>query len=552
MKNNKVILIGIDGGTFDVILPMIERGELPNLASMMNKGAWGELESTVPPDTGPAWVSMMTGVNPGKHGIFFFLGNSHDNYSYTDRRTLSSTDIRFPGLGSILSKNNKKVLFLNVPFTFPPTEVNGIVISGMFIPNRAQVISYPSNIYPDIVKKLGKYEINDWSREAFGINDLKKIHLHYNEIVEIISRITEDRKKATLMLLEEDDWDFSMVVFTSIDRLQHYFWEFMHPSDGVGNNSFSSQYSDVIYDGYRQVDNAIGEILEKAGRDTTVIIASDHGFGPLKKDFFVNKWLEELGLFKLRNGISSKRIKLTLPSLYRILKKIKPDIALPNWIEKIQVPIPRFVGRDRHEKIDWRKTKAYVNEGGININIQGREPYGSVPSGKEVEDLLTFIQEKFHQLNGGSKVTDWIRRKEDIYSGPFVGEASDLYFSVKNRSYMQNSNIDVNSKFGNSSIVNGAHRMNGIFIMNGPLCRKSDSVSPKIIDIAPTILYLLGLPVLEEMDGSVLEDVIDTSYTKFHPIKFMKSFKCDEKGSFYSAEEEENIKDSLKGLGYLS
>ncbi|MEP9411404.1 MAG: alkaline phosphatase family protein [Candidatus Brocadia sp.] len=552
MKKNKVIIIGIDGGTFDIIRPMIARGELPVLTSLMEKGAWGELESTIPPDTSPAWVSMMTGVNPGKHGIFFFLDNLHNNAR--NGRPLGSGDIKFPPLWSVLSREKKNVIFINVPFTYPPMEVNGVVISGMFVPNSASIISYPPEVYTDLVNKLGKYEIDDWSLEAIGA-DRSKISAHYDRIIKGISLVTEKRKMATLMLLEEKPWDFAMVVFTSADRLQHLFWKFMNPPTDNHDSELSRKYGGVIQQGYRQVDRAIGEIMEKAGHDTTVIIVSDHGFGPLEKHFFTNKWLEEIGLLKRKKRMCRKKFDIRLTNLHRALAKFVPDNTIPNWTKKIPVPVPQIKARDRSELIDWQKTKAYGNQCGININLKGREPDGIVEPGKEMEELLTFIQTRFYQLkdeaSGEVKIPDWICRKEEIYNGPYIKEADDLYFSLKNRSYLPDAKVDVNVKFDRPLLGSGMHRRNGIFIMSGPLSRKRDSIAPRIIDISPTVLYLMGLPVFEEMDGRILEEAIDPAYLKSHPIKVVSSVEYSGKGSYYSAEDEEKIAESLKRLGYL-
>lgn len=555
MKNNgRILIIGIDGGTFDIISPMVQRGELPVLAYLMDKGVWGELESTIPPDTGPAWVSMMTGVNPGKHGIYFFLDNLHNNLG--DGKPLGSADIKFPPLWSILSRYQKNVIFVNVPFTYPPAEVKGIIISGMFVPNKAEVLSYPKGIYDDLRAKLNGYEIDDWSPEMI-CPDRLKLHLHYDKVVEHVLLVAEKRKKATLMLLENNDWDFAMVVFTSMDRLQHIFWRFIDIPDNESCPSHLNKFRETIYDGYRQLDKAIGEILDKAGKDTTVIVVSDHGFGPIKKLFFVNRWLEEIGLLSIKNQLSGKKLRVCLTSLHRILRKITRNDDFPEWTKRIALPIPKMEPRDRSELINWEKTKAYGNQSGININLRGRELHGTVEPGKECEDILRFIEENFSQLVDESeiqteKIADWILRKEQIYCGPYVEEAADLYFSLKNRSYLQNANINVNSKFGNAFRGSGMHRMNGIFIMHGPFCRKCNSIKPRMIDITPTVLYLMGLPMLEEMDGRVLEEALDQDYLKAYPINVVSSVEYKAKGSFYSAEAEEKIKESLKGLGYLS
>lgn len=554
MGENKVILIGIDGGTFDVIRPMVDKGELPIIASLLKNGAWGELESTIPPDTGPAWVSMMTGVNPGKHGIFFFLDKLHNNAM--NGRSLGSGDIKFPPLWSVLSKAKKDVIFINVPFTYPPMEVNGTLISGMLVPNSASVVSYPEDVYADLANRLGGYEIDDWSLETVGAGQ-DNISRYYDRLIKGISLISGKRKKATLMLMEEKSWDFLMVVFTNIDRLQHLFWKFMAPSSDDGlDPTLLEKCREAIYDGYRELDRAIGEIIEKAGKDTTVIIASDHGFGPLEKYFFINKWLEEIGLLK-KKKISLKKFGIRRTNLYRALVKLFPGIAVPNVTKKISFPRLRLIDRDLSELINWPETKAYGNQCGININLKGREPYGIVEPGDEVEKLTAYIQAKFLEIKDESeskdvKISDWILRKEDIYIGPYVEEAVDLYFSMKNRSYLPETKVDVDVKFDKSSLGTGMHRRNGIFIMSGPLSRKSDSIRPRMIDIAPTVLYLMGLPVFEEMDGRVLEEAIDPALTKSVPLNTVKSSEYSGgKASVYSTEDEEKIAKSLKDLGYL-
>lgn len=548
MKKNKVAIIGIDGGTFDVIGPLVKEGKLPVLASLMDKGVWGELESTIPPDTGPAWVSMMTGVNPGKHGIYFFLDNLHNNLK--PGRSLGSGDIKYPPLWAMLSGNDKRVIFVNVPFTYPPMDVKGILISGMYIPESAEVISYPPEIYGDLNNKLGGYQINDWSPEFIGA-DRSNMHLYYDKIVDGISHVTVKRKMATLELIENNEWDFLMVVFTAIDRLQHIFWESKNISD---NHNFSTNCREAIYDGYQQLDSAIGEILEKAGKDTTVMIVSDHGFGPLEKHFFVNKWLEEIGLLKVNKRAFKRKIKPEFVNLHRLMTKINPNSLPPEWTRKIKVPLIKTMPHQRHEMIDWGKTKAYGNQSGININLRGREEFGIVEHKKEFEDILNFIKKQFYNITDetvSNKIADWILRKEEIYSGSSVGNAADLYYSLKNRSYLQNASINVKSKFGRGGVGSGMHRMNGIFIMNGPFCCNNDSFKPRIIDITPTILYLMGLPVLDDMDGRVLNEVFDPAFLKNNPLKKLRSMKYEKKSLLYNNHDEEKIKDSLKGLGYL-
>lgn len=544
-RNHRVLIIGIDGGTFDVIRPLVDRGELPVLASLMRNGMWGDLESTIPPDTGPAWVSMMTGVNPGKHGVFFFLGGLHDNLRYG--RSLGSPDIKFPPLWSVLSRNGRRVLFLNVPFTYPPEAVNGVMVSGMLVPDSAQVVSHPPEVYDELQALCDGFPINDWSPDVI-CSDTSKFHRYFDKTVRLLATITEKRTQAALHLLKKEPWDLGMVVFTSIDRLQHLFWEYQDRPDTGG-------LATAVHDGYRQIDRSIGEILAAAGRDVTVIVASDHGFGPLRKYFYVNKWLEEIGLLSVKKGSDRKKLRFSQTTLKRVLERLAPAVQAPGWTERIPVPRPWFAEMSTSERIDWSRTKAYGDpSGGINVNLAGREPEGIVQGGREFEEVLQFIEERFREIRDGSDdrcIADWIRRKEDLYQGPFLHEAADLYYSLSERSYLHNTNIDGNGRTGACTLGTGMHRRNGICIISGPQCRNNVPIEPKITDIAPTALYFLGEPILEAMDGRVLEEGILPERLAAQPVSRIADAGTGVKEASFSNDDEARIQESLKGLGYL-
>lgn len=544
-SNHRVLIIGIDGGTFDVIRPLADRGELPVLSSLMQNGMWGELESTIPPDTGPAWVSMMTGVNPGKHGIFFFLGGLHDNLRYG--RTLGSPDIRFPPLWSVLSESGRRVLFLNVPFTYPPAEVNGTMVSGMLVPDSAQVVSHPPGVYGELEALLGGFPINDWSPDVI-CSDTSQFHRYFGKTVQFLSEVTEKRKQAALHLLGGRSWDLGMVVFTSVDRLQHLFWEYQDRPDAPG-------LSQAVQDGYRQIDRAVGEILAAAGRDVTVIIASDHGFGPLKKYFYINKWLEEIGLLAVKKGAGRRKFTVEGTSLRRVLRRLLPGVPAPGWTDRIPVPRPRLAERSLSEQIDWRRTKAYGDpSGGINVNLAGREPEGIVKAGREFEEVLGYVQDRFREVLDDSNtrcIADWIRRKEDLYEGPYMPEAADLYYSLNDRSYLHNTSVDGNRRIGTCTLGTGMHRRNGICIISGPDCRKGIRIEPRITDIAPTALYFLGHAVFEEMDGRVLDEGILPERLASQAVSRLPVGSSGGQRVAFTDEDEERIQQSLKGLGYL-
>src|SRR4030042_6947088 len=139
-ENARVIVMGLDGATFDLILPWVEQGYLPTFKRLMKEGAWGELESTTPPLTGPAWSSFITGKNPGRHGIYDFVKRNPQGYQW---QTINATHRDGMSLWRLLSDHGRKVVVFNVPVTYPPEAVNGVMISGDLPPRKAPDFIFP-------------------------------------------------------------------------------------------------------------------------------------------------------------------------------------------------------------------------------------------------------------------------------------------------------------------------------------------------------------------------------------------------------------------------
>ena len=430
MGTNKVIIIGIDGGTFDIIRPMVERGELPTLASIMETGTSGNLISTVPPITIPAWVSCVTGMNPGKFGLFHFLKDTHKTYD--EGRLSTSLDIKARSLWTIMSNEGKRVIVVTVPGTYPPSKVNGVMVSSVRPNQPAAVMTHPTELYEEIKGAILSERPAIAHPKWFYEDGAKEVFL--DRTLAIHSMFLEKVGETVRYLMRTRDWDFLMTVFTSTDKFQHYFWSYMDPSHPAHDPVLSKKYGDVIYDGYRKADKAIGEIMSEAGDGATVMVVSDHGFAPVHKFFYTNKWLQSIGLLT-PSGIGAEPFSFVPVSISQILSKLGLHYlarTLPFKVAGFRVPALRRISRPWSERIDWRKTKAYATSLGININLKGIEPEGIVAPGRAYEDVIEYIKQELYKLRDpgtGDPIIKTVYKKGDVYNGPYIEDADDILFS---------------------------------------------------------------------------------------------------------------------------
>ena len=567
-KNNKVVVIGIDGATFDIILPMIERGELPTFRDIMDKGARAKLMSTYPPHTVPAWISCATGMNPGKLGFFDFRKNSHQTYDEGD--FLFSSDIQAKPLWTLLSESNKKVMVIGVPLTYPPGKVNGIMVSPVRLIAPDKLKTYPPELSAELMEKLDIASTLKERKDFMEMHTSKvdsELETFLDKTVTSSHKIIEKLTEVTLYLLDRYEYSFGMFMLT-VDALQHHLWCFMDKDHPSYNPELACKYSDVVFEGYRQVDNALKKILSKLSKDTTVILMSDHGFGPLYKMFNVNRWLIERGLLKLKKG-KPYSLALSRAALNTVLQKTGLGFLtqfLPEGVKTRKIPVLKRKKKLISELIDWQSTKAYATSYAININLKGREPEGTVEPGEEYSGLVEYLKSELCQLRDpdtGHQIIDRVLEKKELYCGPYVEDAPDILVFFKDPKYSIRKDLlhpAIFRELTPEDRLTGHHTSfpNGICIMKGPhIVPGAVLKEPNIMDIAPTILYLLGEPVSEDMDGRVLIEAIDREYinsnqlvaSKYSDSKYHK--KDDGDTEDLTEEDKEAIKNRLNELGYM-
>ncbi len=556
---NKVLVVGFDGATFDIAGPMLEEGRLPQLAKLIENGSAGTLQSTIPPNSSVAWSSFITGMNPGGHGVFYFRERVDGSYY---RPFISYDSIQAPSIWRILSDQGKRVGVVNVPLTYPPEQVNGVLVGGLLTPGVESLFTHPPGLHLELIRALGDYPLDSEAEKIFWQGDERRAFRHM---------LTTTRKvlEADLYLMEKYEWDFFMTVFRSVDLVQHRAWRFRIPEFREQYPVESAKYGDVIEMCYEILDEYLGRLVEKAGEDTTVIVMSDHGCGPIEGKFYINRWLIEKGYLKLKPGssllsrlmgvggdqIDDPKQVTGFDRLLRALGRRALTYLHPALLR-------RSMDRLYTSMIDWSNTRAFSSFSGgeeIVIILRGREPRGIVEPGEEYERLRDRLISELEGVRdtAGKVIVEKAYRREEIYRGPFLDRAPDIQFITRDLSILPRGDLFVDDIFRDPVLHTPAlHRENGIFLMGGEGVKKGFSVeNARIEDIAPTVIYLSGLPVPEEMDGRVLVDCFNGEFLEKNPLTTMKTrdgaTAVRARGT-YSAEEEEEIRKTLQGLGYLS
>jgi predicted AlkP superfamily phosphohydrolase/phosphomutase len=491
VSKKRITLIGLDGATWDLIRPWADSGKLPTFKFLLSNGVWGFSESTIPPLSPSAWVSIYTGCMPSKHGIFGFVKRKANSYFY---RPISSNDVKKPTIWEILSKYGKRSIVINAPFSYPPKRINGVLITGLGTPSLASNFTFPSSYKDFIVNNFPKYDV-DFDEELLLVSDKPE------DFIRKITDVTLEQKRLTEYFFENEKWDLMFSVFRALDVIQHYFW----------------REKELIFKFYKIFDNLLAALLRRFSEDDVLFVVSDHGFGPVRKYFCVNNWLERIGMLKIRRP--AKKSVFTAEKIKKFLLrhgmrdsvwKVKRSFIVEKLLKIIPSEEFNYVFQ-----IVWEKTKAYYYDGSdgiININLKGREPSGSVSS-EEYSNIVKYIIRKLKELRDpetGERIVEKVYTKMELYKIDDVA-LPDIFIQMKDEyKAVAYNKLDGESIFmipiHGRILRPGDHRKDGIFIFyDVNTLNKQLKTKVKLWDLAPTILNIFGFPREQYMDGCIIE-----------------------------------------------
>jgi len=540
-----LIIIGLDGGTFDLMGPWLAAGELPNIAHLLASGSSGILRSTHPPITPVAWSSFLTGCNPGKHGIYAFLELSREDYSPV---FLNGGSVALPSFLEMLSKAGLRVGALNIPWTYPPLKLNGFCLSGIDAPVYDSKIAEPPGLFEELADKFHGYfdKFVPPRRSGYALDRLDA----QIEKGGAISRYLMDTRPV----------DVFSVVFGSTDHVQHWFWQDRQVTGRDGRH-----VEDLLRYVYAKVDREIGEIVEEcAGPDTVVMLVSDHGAGPCRGGFNIDLWLAGHGWLKLAGGGGGWRQGVRRAAV-RFGGRVLPRAVQDRFRTRLSRARRDLISSFLTGRVDWAGTRAFCTSdyGNISLNLAGRFPAGAVPQAQR-DELRDEIAEALTQVvdpETGERVMSAPLRAEDIYQGGRTETAPDLLAVTRGYRYEILTNFVLSgplpAAFERTVFTpphrQGLHRQEGIFSASGPGIKAGYQVGGlHIEDVAPTVLHLLGQPVPDYMDGRVATQIIDPEVLGRRPPR-RREVETDDRGGQgrYSEDEEAEVKRTLRGLGYI-
>jgi predicted AlkP superfamily phosphohydrolase/phosphomutase len=557
---SKILIDGLDSATPVLVEKWVAEGRLPTIARFVRDGAFGPLASVPNRHSAAAWSSMVTGLNPGKHGIYWFTEDQPNSYGY---RFVNGSFRHGKAFWRILSEQGQRVGIVNVPITYPAEPVNGVFVSGLDTPSTEDPgFTHPPELRHEVVREAGgEYFIHPALARFLIAGDvdggLDRLHASIDKRTAVAEHLMATR-----------EWDVFMVVFTESDVVQHFFWRHMEdpaPEDAPRHRS-------AIQDTYEHLDRSLARLIERAGGDTLVILVSDHG---ARADDGLARslpsWLEHLGMLTYRaeaeRGRVNRVVYTSASRIYRELDKRMSPAARHKLARRLPSIRRRVEVMMSYARLDWSKTMAYTDgkRPEIWINLEGRQPQGIVAP----EDYEAVRERIIHALTTtvcartGKPLVSRVMRREEAYHGPFVDRSPDLVVEWMG----EGTCLDVRDADGRGftlvkqhlpddpfdHLLSGGHDRYGIVGLLGPGVRVGRLEGAEIADIAPTVLFLRGAPVPEDVDGKALTDALAEGLATGPIVRegaAVDATRDDEQRGF-SEQEEAEIRDRLEGLGYV-
>lgn len=531
-----VMLIGLDGATFAVLDPLMQDGVMPFLQSFLAAGAHADLRSVIPALTPPAWTSLVTGRSPGHHGIFdFFCKEAPDSHRI---RLTTSRDVHAETIWSIVNRHGLRANVLNFPLMFPPLQLQGSLVPGWMPWKQLRLGCSPAHLY-DRLKALPGFDARelamDTNLEAKALEGCQADE--YAAWIDLHIRREQQWFRVLQTLVHEEPCALTAVLFDGVDRIQHLCWRFLDPAyAGEATAPWEQEVRARCLEYFRQLDAILADCVHLAGPDATVIMASDHGFGPQRQTFFVNAWLAQHGYLRWANGAGQHGAHTEGLGIGQIARHVY--------------------------LLDWEHTQAYApmpSSNGIHIVRATKEQPGGVPE-TQYESFREQLIAELRSLRdpcSGEPVVSHVWKREEVFAGPYIELAPDLTLELQDGGLV--------SILASDTLVrprpqpSGTHRPEGIFMACGPQIRQGMRLSSlSILDVAPLLLYSLDVPIPTDFEGRTPTEALESAAPRSRPMHTVPPLEVTvtepsqiQTDAALDAESEAQIMQRLRALGYM-
>jgi len=548
------LVLGLDGGSFELLDSMIATGRLPNLSRLLRGGVRAVLESTLPPVTCPAWPTMFTGRNPGVHGYTSFSVMEPGTTSY---RGVSLRDVACPTLWTVLNRAGVRTGIFNVPGTYPVDEVDGFMVSGFPTPPGAEAVVWPPTLRSRFQRVMPGYDC------AGVVQNLLSQDLEARRAVaQRLKEILQMRAEALEWFLDQEPVEFLWVVLETVDRLSHAAYAYLVRSGPGFDRPEGEAIRAMALEVLEKQDEVIGRVLGRLDSDAAVLVVSDHGFTWASKQFHLPRWLAEAG-YMVRPAGWGLRDRLR-PALRRTLRRLLPRRVREGVRRAGEQRLAQTVAERVNARWDWARSRAFPApycEWGVYINTKDRHPDGPVGPGEYdgvVEALVADLQSATDP-ESGAPIMGRVERRDRVYHGPYAGRMPDVFF-LPSRGIVHRCRSLPGTERAEGWLTPlphyyNFHEIGGILAATGGPFGTGTLASARIVDVMPTVLYAMGLEVPADLEGRVLEEAFSESFRSANPLRHSEgageSSVGPDEASVYSAEDEAAIQQRLEELGYL-
>ncbi len=542
LTNERLMLIGLDGATWTVLDPMRKRGLMPNLDALLARSAHGSLTSTIPPMTSAAWTTMMTGCGPVRHGVFdhryFDIGAGRMRVNHSGR-------IRVPTFWSLLSGAGHTVVSLNVPVTYPPLPVRGLMVSGIDAPHLDAALSASGEFGRRLRAEVPEYNIRGlWKRPP---RDLAEMTENARATIELsLSRV----KAANLADAMNPDWSALMVQFQNLDPFQHRAWRYLNVDEtGIDDPAMNAAAGEV----FRGFDQAIGGLCELAERrGAGVMVMSDHGFGPCQGRIHANRILIDAGVAALPGVVGKlrRRVRQGIDH-FRTLraKRNDPKARSATFEHSIRAQL----------QFDWKKTLAFVphqdTAAMVYLNSTDRRAGAPLSTPRQIDDALqatiSAMAEARHPETGVALFPQVISVAKAYGVDPARENYPDLIALPEENHWVRCKLAAGTGWVEPDNTLPGTHRPEGIIAVSGREVTPGRIDGAHLNDVMPSILKWFRLPIPGHVEGKPFACLADfPSIRQDSPSRPIAG--PHRSGFEYSDEEQRLIEQRLADLGYLA